>query len=715
MLSASPQPNSDRPARFWVVWGAALAAILIGEGFRWSNPDARAFALTERLCGPEADWLPYLPAMVLGLVAVGIRGRREQRLRGQGLGPRARGEEGAQPSGEPSETVATLTPNPSPGGRGEPAGSAGHSPSAISYRPTNDQGLGTKDVSNPQPLPSTAITLLIGILGFAVAAVTGWSQKDLPPAYHDEYSYLFQTHTLLAGRTWFPSFEGLPQIFDQMHVLNEGRFASRYFPGAGMWFMAFHAVGPIWGQWFAQAVTAIGASLVATQIAGRRAGLWAGLAVAICPGLVLFSQLYLAHHPTLVGLTLFLVTFLRLKWHCEHGNIIRRKDRVGVLTLSFAAGLGLSYAMLCRPMTAAGVGLPFGVWLFWWAGRRPRGEGLGPRARGGPEADSGHPPSAIRHLPANDQEPGTQDTLHLPRPIPILLAMAIPIVAGIGLQLIYNKSITGRALTSPYQLYTDIYTPRHVYGFHNVTRGEQHLGPKVLDRYDRWAENLTLTLALKKMGIRLVASGRWTVGLVPLICLVAMLICRWKTWNSDLKLIVASIASLHVAHLPYWFEGIMGWHYVFESAPLWGIVLGAVTADFARWAREAGFPALRWWWGAMLLTSLGVSWVSVPALWTGRIERGLGEVAFSRMRYERFDQMILDQVTAPAIVFIRHNPDEEHIDYVNNLPQLEGPILKARAPEKEFDLRRAAGMFPDREAWLFDVASGKLRKLSGAE
>jgi hypothetical protein len=293
--------------------------------------------------------------------------------------------------------------------------------------------------------------------------------------------------------------------------------------------------------------------------------------------------------------------------------------------------------------------------------------------------------------------------------------MAIPILAGIGLQLIYNKSITGRALTSPYQLYTDIYTPRHVYGFHNVTRGEQHLGPKVLDRYDRWAENLTLPLALKKMGIRMVASGRWTVGLVPLICVVAMLICRWRSWNSDLKLIVASIASLHLAHLPYWFEGIMGWHYVFESAPLWGIVLGVVTTDFARWAREAGFSALRVWWGAMLLTSLGVSWISVPALWTGRMERGLGEVAFSRMRYERFDQLILDQVTAPAIVLIRHNPVEEHIDYVNNLPQLEGPILKARAPEKEFDLRRAAGMFPDREAWLFDVASGKLRKLSGAE
>lgn len=691
MFPAPQRPNQDRPTRFWVVWGIALAAIVIGEGFRWSNPDARTFALTERLCGPEADWLPYLPAMVLGLVAVGVRGsgkvRRE--TRDERREPERVGQVELRSARE-----ASLTPSPSPGGRGETA----NGPFTRGLTPPR----------SPDSQPS-AVTLLIGLLAFTVAATTGWSQKDLPPAYHDEYSYLFQTHTLLAGRTWFPSFEGMPQIFDQMHVLNEGRFASRYFPGAGMWFLVFHGVGPIWGQWFAQAVTAIGASLVATQIAGRRAGLFAGLAVALSPGLVLFSQLYLAHHPTLIGLTLFLVTFLRLKWHCESGNIIRRKDRVGVLALSFAAGLGLSYAMLCRPMTAAGIGLPFGVWLFWWALRGPRANPGGlsiTAATLTPESEDAGPTGEISP---------PRSPVFPPRPIPILLMMAIPILAGIGLQLIYNKSITGRALTSPYQLYTDIYTPRHVYGFNNVTRGEQHLGPKVLDRYDRWAENLTLPLAIRKMGIRLVTSGRWTLGLVPLIGVAAMLICRWKSWNSDLKLIVASIASLHLAHLPYWFEGIMGWHYVFESAPLWGIVLGVVTADFVRWAREAGFSALRWWWGAMLMTSLTVSWISVPSLWTGRIERGLGEVAFSRMRYEQFDRMIHDQVTAPAIVFIRHNPVEEHIDYVSNTPQLDGPILKARAPEKEFDLRRAAGMFPDRTAWLFDVASRKLQKISASE
>ncbi len=290
MLSAPPQPNSDRPARFLGGLGNCAGRHPHRRGISLVQP-RRPSLCTDRAAVRPGGRLAAVSARN-GTGAGGCGDQRETRAEAQGPGPRARarGEEEGQPraeglglranAGDLSVTAATLTPSPSPGG--EPEGSAGHPPSALSHLPTRNQEPRTKNPSppqpstlNPQPLPptpSSAITLLIGLLAFAVAAITGWKQKDLPPAYHDEYSYLFQTHTLLAGRTWFPSFEGMPQVFDQMHVLNEGRFASRYFPGAGMWFMAFHAVGPIWGQWFAQAVTAIGASLVATQIAGRRPG-----------------------------------------------------------------------------------------------------------------------------------------------------------------------------------------------------------------------------------------------------------------------------------------------------------------------------------------------------------------------------------------------------------------------------------------------------------
>ena len=50
-----------------------------------------------------------------------------------------------------------------------------------------------------------------------------------------------------------------------------------------------------------------------------------------------------------------------------------------------------------------------------------------------------------------------------------------------------------------------IYTPRHIYGFNNVEMGRiRHGGPKVIENYDHWAENLTPGLAVKN-----VACGRW--------------------------------------------------------------------------------------------------------------------------------------------------------------------------------------------------------------
>ncbi len=644
MSSPSPNSSPDRFPSFWVAWSVVLLLIVGFEVIRWANPETRAAALTGWLCGPEADWLPFLPIFLSGLMFwKSGDGRREAGVSGGGV------------------RVTTHGPQPS------------------CFYPAPVTGL--------QNILSALISLILGLLGFGVAAGTGWDLCELPPAYHDEFSYLFQSLTFLEGQTSIPSFEPMPQLFDQMHVLNEGRFASRYFPGAGAWFAVFHGVGSIWGLWIAHGIVTTGVSIVAGEIAGRTARVVAGLAAAFSPGLCLFSQLYLAHLPTLVGLTVFLIWILRLRRLCEYGYLHcilqARFPRFELYGSAFTAGCGLSFAMLCRPMTAAGVGLPFGVWLFWWAGRR-------------------------RELRVERREP-VAGNIAQPSTLLVLLTMGLPIFVGIGLQLVYNQSITGKALVSPYQLYTDVYTPRHTYGFNNVVRGEQHLGPKILDNYDRWAENLTPSLAFQKMGIRIVASGRWTLGLVPMAFVVVLLVWNWRRWSGDLKLIVASIVSLHLVHLPYWFEGIMGWHYVFESAPLWAIVLGVVTTTFAKSCREAGHGALRWWWAGVLLTSLATTWLTVPPLWRGRLSVGLAELQFPRQKYADFNQRLSEQVHGRAIVFIQPDPSDRHIDYVYNRPLLNSSILRAHAPATEADLQRAIRLFPDRTPWLYNASSGELK------
>jgi hypothetical protein len=165
--------------------------------------------------------------------------------------------------------------------------------------------------------------------------------------------------------------------------------------------------------------------------------------------------------------------------------------------------------MLCRPMTAAGFGLPFGLWFFWRLVRL-----------------------AVRST-ANDA--GTSARLQS------AAGLGGPIVLGLILLFFYNRAIPGNGLLSPYQLYTDTYTPRHVYGFNNVVRGEQRLGPRVMENYDRWAENLSPKLAVKNEVERLASSARWTLGLIPLamagvVFLIAMfwrVELRWKLINAS--------------------------------------------------------------------------------------------------------------------------------------------------------------------------------------
>src|SRR5690606_27136689 len=135
------------------------------------------------------------------------------------------------------------------------------------------------------------------------------------------------------------------------------------------------------------------------------------------------------HHPTLVGLLVFTITFLKLRRAIDEGT---RLWPWALLT-----GAGLTYAMLCRPMTAAGFGLPFGIWFGWWV-LRGRRSSFAQEPAAGPRQ---------RLLTA--------------------AAMALPIVVGLAGLFAYSKAITGDGLLSPYQQYTDIYTPRHVYGFNN--------------------------------------------------------------------------------------------------------------------------------------------------------------------------------------------------------------------------------------------------------
>lgn len=502
--------------------------------------------------------------------------------------------------------------------------------------------------------------ILVAITSLLVCYRVGSDMVDLPPAYHDEYSYLFQAQTLLLGKFSVPTHPAIPELFDQMHVLNEGRMASRYYPGTGFWLAPFVALNhPYWGQWLATTIASLFVFWAGYELGGLRVAIVSGFAFALSPGIALFSNLLLAHQATLLGLSVFLWSFTR--WQRTLG-----------LWEAFLAGCGLSFAMLCRPATAAGFGLPFGIALFWWLFNGK---------------SHGEPISWARRLRA-------------------LAAIGLPVVAGWAVMIAYNESVTGSWSTSPYQLYTDIYTPRHVYGFHNVERGAQKAGPKTLENYDRWAKNLTPELAMTNLCDRWFASWLWTFDVLPL--LISLIIVAATFWKIDRRwrLIGAAILSLHAIHIPYWYTGIMGWHYVFETAPLWCLLLGQSTDLLIRAWRQSGRYVMPVWWSLLLLVSLAGDYVPFrifihASTQIPRIIPGISSIHFPRNDYAEFDRWLDQSITRrPAIVLIEVDPNNTHIDYVTNTPDLNSPILRGRWIKGQTDVQQVMEAFPDRTVYL---------------
>ncbi len=484
----------------------------------------------------------------------------------------------------------------------------------------------------------------------------------LPPAYHDEYSYLLQAQTFADGRLSWPPMTVRPDLFHQFHVLNEHRTASRYFPWTGLWIAPFLQTGmPVAGHWLAGALAAVFFYLTAAEILRPRTALCAGLLIGCSPGLAVFSNLLLAHHPTLLALSVFLWTMVRLL-------------RQPTVPLTLISGTALSLAMLGRPMTAAAFALPWGLLMLKrlisspdpaWSGRRLR----------------------------------------------LVAAMGIPLLAGFAVLGVLNQDITGSAVRSAYQEYTDVYTPRHAYGFNNGVRGDARQTPKVLKKYDRWAHNLTWPLAIRNVGYRCLASAQWVLGLAPVVLGLILALLRMFLSQDDssfnrtvLQLMAASVVTLHLAHIPYWFTGIMHWHYVFETAPLILILVAAGLASVApELARLTSQRLSRAWIVVFILVALLPAWCSFDAGWgTSKIALATSELSYSRTRLELFNRLVSgNSVTRPALILVDVSGSDPQLSYIINDPEFRDEVLVARLPETLEEIQQLQQNFPDRSLYRF--------------
>jgi hypothetical protein len=464
-----------------------------------------------------------------------------------------------------------------------------------------------------------------------------------------------------------------PDLFHQIHVLNEPTTASRYFPWTGAWLAPFVACDVPWlGQWIAGALSCVFFFRCLLRLLPFRSAVVGGLLIAVSPGLAVFSNLLLAHHATMFALSVFLWAFLRLM--ASH----RPFD-------AFLAGVFLTLAMLGRPMTAAGFALPFGIWFLIRVARRRVHEDLPTEPKTNP---------GFRHV----------------------FAMGGPILVGFVVLMIMNQSITGHWNQSAYQHYTDTWTPSHRFGFNNAEIGQATAGPKTLKAYDRWATNLTFRKSMENVWHRTIAGSQWSLGIIALLFAIICALpscCRWSGGDSRIGLVCLSIVTLHLVHIPYWYDGIMHWHYVFETAPLM-LMLAAVglrnSADVMRALRIKS--PMRAWLLALVGACLLPNWVTAESFWgPSRVSLAVSEQAFSRVRFELFNRLVNSAaVQHPCLILVDESKSDPQLSYIINPTDMLGDVLICRHPNTVAEISELSTAFPERFIYVFDPETFRLSK-----
>ena len=229
---------------------------------------------------------------------------------------------------------------------------------------------------------------------------------------------------------------------------------------------------------------------IGCRLGGIIAGVIAGVATALSPGMALFSNLLLAHLPCLLGLAAFLL------------GILTFIQRPGIVS-GLVAGSGLSFAMLARPLTAASVGLPSGLWILM------RGLGDVRRDRSRALRTWGWP----------------------------ALSLVLPLMAGFACLAVQSATLCGNPLRMAWSAYQRLCTPRHAFGFGNGARSDGNTSPDVLREYDNWAQNLDGALAWKNASERPEGSVNWGVEILPHLLGLILLVSAARSQSVQIWLI----------------------------------------------------------------------------------------------------------------------------------------------------------------------------------
>jgi hypothetical protein len=211
--------------------------------------------------------------------------------------------------------------------------------------------------------PRTFVWLAAGWV-FLAASLASWLVFDHIPHVQDTIAQVFQARLFAAGRFYLPS-PPLPQFFDLMHVINDGRWYSQYPPGhplllaLGVLIRAPWLINPLLGG-----LTVVVIYLLGRELYDDPTARIAVLLSCLSPFLIFMSSEFMNHSSALLFACLFLLFFARsVQDETGMAALLNSPSAIrsshSALRSSLLAGLCLGMVVLIRPFTALLIAVPF--------------------------------------------------------------------------------------------------------------------------------------------------------------------------------------------------------------------------------------------------------------------------------------------------------------------------------------------------------------------
>lgn len=478
------------------------------------------------------------------------------------------------------------------------------------------------------------------------------------PADRDTVALLWQAKVFASGRLSVPA----PPCQEAFDVSN-ARYPCSFTVHGPRWFTvycpghpALLALGVLVGcPWIVNPLQT-GLSVVLVYVVGRK--LYGGSRAALAAGLFVLSPFVLFMGASMSTHVTAMLSLLVVAWACL------KDAEADSLRWALLGGSALGFALLTRPLTALGVGIPCALWLAIH-GRRSPGR-------------------AARHA----------------------AAWAIAAAPFVAVLLAYNAAQTGDAFLAPYTLFD----PRNRLGFGDVgtwaTYGSMGHTP--------WKALLNTVHHLVLLNRELL--GWPSLSLVPaVLCLVI------RPRRADVFCAMVA-AGVILAYAVFWaYDDTFGPRYYYSSVPvllllsasglykLHGLILRRVRTRCPTVRRRAAVAVA----GSVFVLTLG----STPR-WCAHRIRFYRSWGHGMAVHDVLTDTVAKAGIGKALVFVDDTGFYFGNGFLHNSPDFEDRVLFARRRGPELD-RRTAAAWPGRDPYVFhylpDLRRGRLRPLDRAK